>query len=95
MAAIIWVGVEVDDIFSSGTAAAMRDSGRPVPTTMRSTVSGSIGGYDEASSMAVVRSEDEVYKSVMRLRHSAEVKRATILVFKEWATFYTSLFSRI
>ena len=39
-------------------AAAIMDSGRPVPRTIRSNLLGSIGGYDEASSLMVARVMD-------------------------------------
>ena len=39
-------------------AAAIMDSGRPVPRTMKSELVGLIGGYDEASSLMVARVMD-------------------------------------
>ena len=49
-------------------AAAITDSGRPVPTTIRSNLVGSIGGYDEASSLMVARVVDSLTRLGWKMR---------------------------
>ena len=76
-------------------AAAITDSGRPVPTTIRSNLVGSIGGYDEASSLMVARVVDSLtrlgWKMRRRWREDFKLWSKQLLSFhskSQWAHNY-------